>query len=316
MLLAKVNDMQTILGAGGSIGLEMARILPRYTDRIRLVSRHPKRVTPDNELCPANLLDPDAVRRAVRGSEVAYLVAGLPYKARVWESRWPVIMRNVIDACRAHDSKLVFFDNMYMYDRECLSPMDEDTPVRPTSRKGKVRAGIADLLMSAVRKGDVEGLIARCADFYGPGRQRNSVLTQTVFERLAEGKAARWLLSPDRVHSFTYTPDAARGTASLGNADDAYGQIWHLPTAPGPLTGRQWVEAIAAELGVAPAMREVTHSMLSAMGILVPALREIRELAYQYDRDYEFRSDKFNRRFNFEPTAYAQGIKAVAADYR
>ncbi|MCB0684622.1 MAG: hypothetical protein KDC32_27455, partial [Saprospiraceae bacterium] len=31
--------MQTILGAGGAIGIELAKALPQYTDRIRLVSR-------------------------------------------------------------------------------------------------------------------------------------------------------------------------------------------------------------------------------------------------------------------------------------
>ena len=40
-------------------------------------------------------------------------------------------------------------------------------------------------------------------------------------------------------------------------------------------------------------------------------------MAYQYDRDYDFRSEKFNQRFDFSPTQYSQGVKAVvAADYR
>jgi nucleoside-diphosphate-sugar epimerase len=309
--------MQTILGAGGTIGLELAGILPDYTDRVRLVSRHPKVTHPGSEAYPADLLNAVAVEAAVKGSEVVYLVAGLPYRARVWEARWPVIMRNVIAACRASGSKLVFFDNIYMYDRDRLSPMDEDTPVRPGSRKGAVRAAIAEALMSAVRRGDIEGLIARCADFYGPGRQGNSVLTQTVFERLAAGKPAQWLLSAEHIHSFTYTPDAARGTAMLGNAADTWGEAWHLPTASAPPTGQGWVEAIAAELGVEPRLQVMPSALLSLAGLVSPTLREIREMAYQYDRDYDFRSDKFERRFSFAPTRYEQGIKAIVdADYR
>ncbi len=34
--------MQTILGAGGSIGIELAKSLTSYTTDIRLVSRTPK----------------------------------------------------------------------------------------------------------------------------------------------------------------------------------------------------------------------------------------------------------------------------------
>ena len=114
---------------------------------------------------------------------VVYLLAGLPYKARVWESQWPVIMRNVIAACRAGGSKLVFFDNMYMYDRDHLAPMDEGTPVRPSSRKGAVRAAIAETLMSAARRGDIEALMSElyfsvAATFSGRLLDANAYATQ------------------------------------------------------------------------------------------------------------------------------------------
>ena len=308
--------MQTILGGGGPIGLDLARILADYTDKVRIVSRNPKPVMPANEIYAANLLDADEVVGSVAGSDIAYLTIGLPYQASVWESQWPVVMRNAIEACRASGTKLVFFDNIYMYDRDHLSPMDEDTPVRPTTRKGVVRAKIADMLMEAVQKGEIAGLIARCADFYGPGRQKNSVLTQTVFERLAAGKSAQWLLSLDHIHSFTYTPDASLATAMLGNTADAYGEVWHLPTASQPPTGREWIDMIAAELDAKPRIQVATRFLMSIVGLFSPSLREVKEMAYQYDRDYDFRSDKFNQRFDFSPTQYIDGIKAiVAADY-
>lgn len=312
-----MSGLQTILGAGGTIGLEMARILPEYADRVRLVGRNPKQVLSSNEVFAADLLDAGQVAKAVEGSDVAYLLVGLPYKAAVWEAQWPVLMRNAIAACRASGCKLVFFDNIYMYDRDRLAPMDESTPVRPSSRKGKVRAGVAQIFMDAVHKGDIQGLIARSADFYGPGKQKGSVLTQVVFERLAAGKAAQWLLSADCIHSFTFSPDAARGTAMLGNTADAYGGVWHLPTAPNPPTGRQWIEAIAKELGAKPRVQLVSNWLMSVMGLVFPPLRELKEMAYQYDRDYDFVSDKFNRRFAYTPTSYEQGIRAVVeADYR
>lgn len=309
--------MQTILGGGGAIGLEMGRVLGDYTDRVRIVSRNPEKVVPSNETFAADLLIPEAVNAAVAGSDVVYLLVGFPYKAKVWEALWPVVMQNTIEACRVHGSKLVFFDNVYMYDRDRLSPMDENTPFRPTSRKGQVRADIANRLLDEIRKGNIEALIARCADFYGPGRQQNSVLTQTVFERLAAGKSGQWLLSADCVHSFTYTPDAARATAMLGNSPDAYGETWHLPTASGPPTGRQWIERIAAELGVEANIQVMGRSLLAALSLVSPILREIREMAYQYDRDYDFNSDKFEQRFGFNATGYDQGIRAVVeTDYR
>ena len=74
---------------------------------------------------------------------------------------------------------------------------------------------------------------------------------------------------------------------------------------------------IAAELRVKPRVRVASNIMMSAVGLFSPTLREVKEMAYQYDRDYDFRSEKFNQRFDFRPTPYSQGIQAVvAADYR
>ena len=103
----------------------------------------------------------------------------------------------------------------------------------------------------------------------------------------------------------------------MGNSTDVWGEVWHLPTAASPPTGRGWVEAIAAELGVAPRLQVMPAALLSLLGVVVPTLRELKEMAYQYDRDYDFRSEKFERRFGFVPTPYAQGMEAIVeADYR
>lgn len=48
--------MQTILGAGGDIGTPLAKELRRYTDKVRLVARNPKKVNQDDELFAANYL--------------------------------------------------------------------------------------------------------------------------------------------------------------------------------------------------------------------------------------------------------------------
>ena len=68
--------MQTILGSGGSIGTELAKVLPAYTDKIRLVSRNPKAVNPSDDLFPCDLTDQQKLVEALKGSDVAYLVAG------------------------------------------------------------------------------------------------------------------------------------------------------------------------------------------------------------------------------------------------
>ena len=300
--------MQTILGAGGAVGIELAKALPAYTDAIRLVSRRPQAVHATDKLFPADLTVPGEVDRAVEGSKIAYLTVGIEYKAAAWEHTWPRIMENVISACQKHDAKLVFFDNVYMYDRDHLQQMTEETPVRPTSRKGAVRARIADRLLNAVSKGELTALIARAPDFLGT---QNSALVETVYQNFAKGKKANWFVSVDKVHSFIYVPDAARGTALLGNTPDAFNQVWHLPTDPSRLTGRDWIGLFADAQKVEPRHRVLPIWMMSALGLFIPILRELKEMAYQYDRDYFFDSSKFNRRFQYTPVPPGEAVQAT-----
>lgn len=304
--------MQTLLGAGGAIGNGLAKALTNYTGEIKLVSRNPQKVNQNDILFIADLTNPDSVTEAVKGSEVAYLIAGLPYDIKVWRKDWPLIMRNVINACLENNCRLVFFDNIYLYSGENLNPITETTSVNPPSLKGKVRAEIVQMLWDAVQQNGLKALIARSADFYGPSLKSNiSVLIETVFKPLSQGKTANLFVCDKCLHSYTYTPDAAKATALLGNTDDAYGDTWHLPTAANPMTGKEWIEAVAAEMGAKSKYRVIGKTIIKLMGLFVPVMHESYEMLYQYDKDYVFNSDKFERKFSFTPTPYEQGIKAI-----
>lgn len=301
--------MQTILGAGGVIGKELSRHLSGVTPEIRQVSRNPVPVNEGDACVRADLLDREAVARALEGSEIAYLVAGLPYDARVWESDWPRIMENVIEGCARHRVKLVFFDNVYAYGR-VEGAMTEDTPFNPCSRKGEVRARIATRLMEAHAAGTVEAMIVRAADFYGPG----AVLSfphSTVFERLRKGKKPQWIGDASRLHSFTFTPDAGRATALLGNRPDAYGRSWHALTAPDPLTGEDFVRLACQVAGRPVDYQPAPGWLLTLMGLFVPVLRENREMMYQFEHDYRFDSSRTAVFLGAEATSYAEGIRAT-----
>jgi nucleoside-diphosphate-sugar epimerase len=309
--------MQTILGSGGAIGIELAKSLTEYTTGIKLVSRNPVKVNQEDNLLKADLLIPGEVKKAVNGSEIVYVTVGFPYQTKFWQARWPSFISSVIEACIEEQCKLVFFDNIYMYDPEHLNGMTEETPIRPVSQKGKVRMEVADRIMKQVEAGNLRALIARSADFYGPGIKNTSVLTEMVINPLSQKKTASWMGAMDFKHSYTYTPDAGRATAILGNSEDAYNQVWHLPTAPDPMTGRGWIEAIAKELGVSPKYRTLSKSMLRLLGVLIPVMKEMIEMLYQYDRNYVFNSEKFEKRFQFVPTAYRDGIREIVrTDYQ
>lgn len=300
--------MQTILGANGTIGSLLAKELPTYTNKVRLVSRHPKKVNESDELFPADLSDPAMVEKAVAGSEVVYLLVGFDYNLKVWQEKWPKLMRATVDACIRHKAKLVFFDNVYMYDINAIPHMTEESPLNPPSKKGAVRKHIAEMLMHEVKAGKLTALIARSADFYGPN-SKTSFITEVVYKNFKKGKKANWFMNADKKHSFTFTPDAAKATAILGNTPDAYNQVWHLPTAKNPLTGKEIISLFAQEMKVADNFSVLPTWLIKIIGIFIPVLKEMSEMMYQYDRDYIFDSSKFDKRFNFKATSYSDGVK-------
>lgn len=302
--------MQTILGANGTIGKILASELKNYTNEIRLVSRNPKKVNDTDELFPADLSNPIMVDKAIEGSEVVYLVVGFEYSFKVWKENWPRLMKATIDACIKHKAKLVFFDNVYLYDISSMGHITENSPINAPSKKGKVRMEIAEMLMKEVKAGNLTALIARAPDFYGPDNEK-SFLIEVVYKNLLKEKRPNWFIDANKKHSFIYTPDAAKATALLGNTPDAYNQVWHLPTDSNSLTGAEIIDLFNKEMNTSKKVMVLPMFMLKILGIFMPFMREMPEMMYQYDRDYFFDCSKFNNRFNFTTTTYQEGIRKV-----
>jgi nucleoside-diphosphate-sugar epimerase len=302
--------MQTILGAGGAIGIPLAKELKNYTDQIRLVSRNPKRVNETDELFPIDVNDLTQLDAAIAGSDVVYAVIGFEYKLSVWQKIWPTFMKAVITACKVHNTKLVFFDNVYLYDKSAIPHMTESSPVHAPSKKGAVRQQLHEMIMNEVEKNTLTALIARSADFYGPDN-KSSALNIMVADNLLKGKKAQAFGNVDKIHTYTYTPDAARATALLGNTADAYNQVWHVPTTKDKLTNRQWIQLIAAQLRAEAKIQMVPVWMIKILGLFIPIMKEFPEMIYQNEQDYIFDSTKFEQRFGITATAPKDGIRML-----
>jgi len=301
----------TILGAGGVISNELAKILTAENQPMRMVSRVGNAVY-RAQAVSADITNRDATMDAVAGSDVVCLLVGLKYDHKIWADAWPRIMTNAIEACKRANAKLLFFDNVYMYGRAGV--MTEETPFDPCSRKGELRAKIATQLIEEWKAGTLTAMIARAADFYGPGAA-NGMPNVLVFDPLSKGKPASCLAGDAFPHSYTYTSDAAQGVAQLLRTESAWNQTWHLPTTPNPPTGKAFITKAAAALGVAPRYRLLSKPIVRIVGWFNPVVGEIYEMLYQNDSPYVFDSSKYERAFGFSGTPYDDGIAATAAAY-
>ncbi|MEZ5212041.1 NAD-dependent epimerase/dehydratase family protein [Gordonia sp. (in: high G+C Gram-positive bacteria)] len=305
--------MQTILGANGQIAVELARDLARnHTTDLRLVSRTPKKVNETDETVSANLLDAEGTAAAVAGSEIVYFTAGLPGKTELWERDFPVMLRNALDAARAAGSKFAYFDNTYMYPQDDRV-QTENTRFQPVGRKGRVRAQMASMVLDEMARGDIEVLIGRAPEFYGPGRTQ-SFTNSLIIDRMKAGKRPVVPVSADRRRTLIWTPDASRALAVLGNTDDAFGQTWHLPVDADRPTYQQFVHLAAEVFGTGDGYTVAPGWLLTAAGVVRPELRVIRELLPRYAHDNVFDSSKFEARFpDFTITTFAEGLSAIRA---
>lgn len=293
-----------MLGGNGVSGSETIKALLRRGEKVASVGRRASSIDGVGSVT-ADLLNAADASRALAGKDVAYFTVGLPYSSRVWAAQWPAIVRNVIDAAVEHGTHLVYLDKVYAYG-EVAGPMTERTPLRPTSKKGCVRADAARALEAAQNERGLQLTIGRSADFYGPGAATAS-FNGFVIEPAAKGKACTWLLDPSLPHSLTYTPDLGEALAILGTDPAGSGRTWHLPTAPA-LTGQQYVELAA---GAGARAKVMSYGVLRFGALFNSAARETLELAYQFSKPYVFDSSLFESTFDIRPTPIGQGIEAT-----
>lgn len=306
--------MQTILGANGQIGEELARELERnFTPDIRIVSRNARKVNDTDTVFSADLSIREQAIEAVKGSEIAYFTLGLPISSDLWEQQFTLITQNVIDACKINGAKLVFFDNTYMYPQDDRV-LTEQTPFAPVGRKGKVRKAMAEMVLREMQTGGLEAVICRAPEFYGPGKTQ-SITNTLLFNNIKEGKKLKVPLSDTKKRSLIWTPDASRATALIGNTPNAFGQTWHLPVDESHPTYKEFIE-LAADVYKKELKHAVIPKFLFKIGSLFnKRVKELLELLPRYEHDNVFEDTKFRNRFpDFAVTTYREGIEQIKSE--
>ncbi|KKW72975.1 hopanoid-associated sugar epimerase, hpnA [Lactococcus cremoris] len=302
--------MQTILGSNGQIGHELAKELyENYTKEIRLVSRKPQKIHDSDELVSADLLDFNETNNAISGSDIVYFTVGLPMDSEMWMKQFSKILDNVIEACKIHRSKLVFFDNTYMYPKTSAIQY-ENTIFSPSGKKSLVRAQLADKIIKEMEANELKAVVCRAPEFYGPEKTQ-SITNTMIFSNIKAKQKLKIPISDSTLRTLIWTPDARRAMALIGNTDDAYGQTWHLP-CDRSLTYKEMIN-IADKIE----NEKLSYSIIKLWKFKVGSLfnknaKELLELLPRYEVDNLFNSDKFKKRFpSFPVTSFESGIKQI-----
>jgi nucleoside-diphosphate-sugar epimerase len=121
------------------------------------------------------------------------------------------------------------------------------------------------------------------------------------------GKPTSVLGDPDLPHTYSYLADVARGLVTLGTHDEAFGEVWHLPSAA-TITTREFVTLVYEAAGRPARLRVMPAPLLTVLALFSPTLRAVREQQYQRDAPWIVDHAKFEAAFGIDVTPHAQAI--------
>ena len=241
------RSLHVVLGSG-PLGLAVARHLAARGDRVRAANRGGRADLPNGvEVVGANVAEVADAKRACEGAAVVYHCANPPYAK--WPELHPPLMDAIIEGAAAAGARLVFGDNLYAYG-PVNGPLKEDLPYLAQGPNGRTRARIAETLMRAHESRRIQATIGRGSDFFGPDAHLSTV-GDRVFARAIAGKPAQVLGNPDAPHTVTHIDDFGRALVTLGERDEALGQVWHVPNAE-TVTMRRFVQTAFEAAGRSP----------------------------------------------------------------
>ena len=302
-----------VFGAG-AIGSTIARQLSRAGEGARVVTRSGGDLgIPGVTSITGDVTQPDVVRAVTAGARTVYFAAQPEYND--WPAGFPPLIDGLIGGLRGTGIRLAMVDNLYGYGPTGGAPITEDLPLAATNRKGSTRALVASRLMAAHRSGDIPVTIARGSDYFGPDGI-DSLVGDRFFGPIFAGKKVQALGDPDAPHTVTFIPDFARAIIELAGHDEAYGEAWHVPSAPA-ISFRALAE-LAASVSGSPAVRvsRVPRPLLRMVGVFSPPVREMVEMLYEFEQPFIVDDHKIRAAFGLAETPLEDALRVTATWWR
>lgn len=282
-----------VLGATGGIGGDMARRLVRGGWQVVALTRDPLK---------APRLDGVAWRRgdAMVRADVVAAARGVslivhavnPPGYRDWDTLVLPMLDNTIAAAGASGARIVLPGTIYNYGSGTGPRLAEDTPQRPSSRKGAIRVRMEERLRQAAAHG-VRSLVVRAGDFFGP-RSGNTWFAQAMVK---PGQPPARIVYPGAAgvgHAWAYLPDLADTMVRLLEQEarlapfDTFHFRGHWDG-----DGMRMVGAIRRACGRDDLpLRRMPWAWMLLLSPFVTFLREVREVRYLWQQPFELDNAK------------------------
>jgi nucleoside-diphosphate-sugar epimerase len=288
------NSAKHIVIGTGPLGRATANALVNLGQDVVLVNRSGKldALPQGATIASGDLGKPESLGHLHGETSAVYFCAQPPYHR--WVEEFPALQKTVIDFAELVEAPLIVAENLYGYG-PVTSPMTEDMPLKPNTRKGSVRAAMHESLMEAHHAGRVKVAVARGSDFFGPYVD-GSAAGARAFAAITKGKAVEYIGDPDVPHSYTFVSDFGKALAILGTNPKALGQVWHVPNAP-TVSSRVFFEKAFKLAGNVSKFRRISTFEMHFLGLFIKPLKEMCEMVYEFEKPFVVNHNKFKVSF-------------------
>lgn len=276
-----------ILGASGGVGGEVARSLRAHGWQVRGLIRDPARAPHIDgvEWVAGDAMNAGEVLAAAQGMAVIVHAVNPP-GYRNWGALVLPMIDNTIAAAQAVGARILLPGTVYNYGSGTAQPLRENTPQRPSSRKGAIRLEMEQRLQKASAHG-CSVLVVRAGDFFGP-RLGNNWFSQGM---ITQGKPVRSIAHPGAAgvgHAWAYLPDLADTMVRLleqGERLQAF-ETFHF-RGHWDCDGTMMTEAVRHAVGEDVPVKRLPWIVLRMLSPFVVLFREMAEMRYLWQEAFE-----------------------------
>jgi nucleoside-diphosphate-sugar epimerase len=265
-----------VLGVNGHIGRAVAEAFVHAGWDVTGMARSDKYKIAGVRYIKGDSDSVEDMRRAIGDTQL--VVNALNMKYDEWfNGRKEAMMARVVEAMGTDGKTMLFPGTIYNYaaDSDELTP---DLPQNPPTPRGEIRVRIEKMFRDAADRGDMQVIILRAGEFYGPG-SANDWFDQLMMSSL--GARLVLLMGTKGVgHSWAYLPDLSRAFEALAAVRSTLGNFERFHFAGNHVTPEQMAVAIQKASPVKLWFLRMPGVVFNVWGLFDGVIREIARMRY------------------------------------
>jgi NAD dependent epimerase/dehydratase len=237
-----------VTGAGGFIGSHLCEELVRMGEDVRAFIRYnsrderglleylPREIQSQMEVIPGDLMDPNGVRKAVKGcAKIFHLGAliAIPYS---YVHPFDFVQTNVVgtthllNACLDNEGleRIIHTSTSEVYGTAQYTPIDERHPLQAQSPYAASKTAADKLAESYYLSFDLPIAILRPFNTFGPRQSLRAIIPTIISQAIGNQKIFLGNVKPRR--DFLFVKDTIQGFIGIGKCNGAVGKVVNIGT--------------------------------------------------------------------------------------